>query len=218
MKIPKLIKQTQTLFLKNNINVIQTRSNLYLLRTLQIINKINGLYKKGGKLKILDLGCGYGFNTCILKSMCPKCNIFGIDYGTDSKKSWNIINKNGYNIEFVRADARELPFEKDTFDIVISWGLLEHIGEEKISYISLKEKQLEEEKCVKEVKRVLKKDGYFFLNYLPNSYSYIEFISKHYKIYSHPKKFSKWEITQLLEGNNFKMKHLSRVHFLPSLY
>ena len=47
MKIPESIKEVQTLFIKNKINITQTQSNLYLLRTLyiiQIINKIKALF------------------------------------------------------------------------------------------------------------------------------------------------------------------------------
>lgn len=61
------------------------------------------------------------------------------------------------------------------------------------------------------------------INYLPNKYSYIEFIIKHLlhrllKIYSHPKKFTKREISSLLKENGFQVMNLKRIHFLPSLY
>ena len=61
------------------------------------------------------------------------------------------------------------------------------------------------------------------INYLPNKYSYIEFITKHFfhrltKFYSHQKKFTKREISSLLNENGFQVTNLTRIHFLPSLY
>jgi len=217
MKISKSIKEIQTLFIKNKINTKQTRSNLYLLRTLQIIEKVKTLYPSNN-LRILDLGCGYGYNTRILSCLFPESKITGVDYGNDCKKAWDLIQKKGLKIKFINSDARKLPFNNNSFDIVISWGLLEHIGEEKINKITYKEKQLEEEKCVREVHRVLKPNGYFMLNYLPNKFSYIEFITNHFETYSHPKKFTKKEIYSLLKKNDFQLIDISRVHFLPSIY
>lgn len=70
---------------------------------------------------------------------------------------------------------------------------------------------------------MLKPKGFFMINYLPNKYSYIEFIIKHLlyrlpKIYSHPKKFTKREVSSLLNENGFQVMNLTRIHFLPSLY
>lgn len=70
---------------------------------------------------------------------------------------------------------------------------------------------------------MLKPKGFFIINYLPNKYSYIEFITKHLlhrlpNIYFHPKKFTKREISSLLNENGFQVMNLTRIHFLPSLY
>lgn len=221
MKIPESIKEVQTLFIKNKINITQTQSNLYLLRTLQIIKKIKVLFPNK-KIRILDLGCGEGYNTCIMNYLLTESEITGVDYENYRKKPWDLIKRKGSKIKFIVSDARRLPFSESSFDIVIMFGLLEHIGEE-ISQITFKEKKLEEKRCVREVYRVLKPKGFFMINYLPNKYSYIEFIIKHLlhrlpKIYSHPKKFTKREISSLLNENGFQVMNLTRIHFLPSLY
>ena len=70
---------------------------------------------------------------------------------------------------------------------------------------------------------MLKSKGFFMINCLPNKYSYIEFIIKHLlhrlpKIYSYPKKFTKREISSLLNENGFQVMNLTRIHFLPSFY
>jgi len=220
MKIPESIKEVQHFFIKNNIDPIQTRSNLYLLRTLLILNNIKYLLRNE-RIRILDLGCGYGYNTCIINSLLPESEVTGVDYGKYCKKSWYLIKKKGFNIKFIDSDARRLPFGENFFDIVITMGLLEHIGEE-INQIAFK-KKLEEKKCIREVNRVLKPNGFLMLNYLPNKYSYIEFMTKHFlhrlsNIYFHPKKFTKKEISSLLKESGFQVINLTRVHFLPSLY
>lgn len=217
MKIPESIKEVQTFFIKNKINLTQAQSNLYLSRTLRIINKIKALFPNK-KIRILDLGCGHGYNTCIMNCSLTESEIIGVDYGKYCKKAWDLIKRKGFKIKFVNSDARTLPFRESSFDVVIMWGLLEHIGEEKIDQITFKEKKLEEKRCVREVYRVLKPKGFFVINYLPNKYSYIEFITKRFKIYSHPKKFTKREISSLLNENGFQVINLTRIHFLPSLY
>jgi ubiquinone/menaquinone biosynthesis C-methylase UbiE len=221
MKISKSIKEVQHFFIKNKIATIQTRSNLYLFRTLLIINKVKPLLRNK-KIRILDLGCGHGYNTCIMNSILPESEITGVDYDKYCKKTWHFLKRKGFKIEFVNSDARRLPFSESFFDIVIMMGLLEHIGEE-INQIAFKEKKLEEKRCIREVYRVLKPNGFFMINYLPNKYSYIEFIIKHLlnrvpNTYSHPKKFTKKEISSLLNENDFQVINLTRVHFLPSLY
>jgi ubiquinone/menaquinone biosynthesis C-methylase UbiE len=217
MRIPESLTETQTFFVKNKISIEQTQSNLYLTRTLQIIDKVKTLYEDSN-LRVLDLGCGHGYNTCIMGCLLTQSRITGVDYIQGYKKTWNLIRTKGFKTNFVNSDARSLPFEDSSFDIVITWGLLEHIGEERTSQISYKEIQLEEQRCVREVYRVLRPNGFFVLNYLPNKYSYIEFITNHFKTYSHAKKFTKREISSLLGGNHFQLIDISRVHLVPSLY
>jgi len=221
MKIPESTKEVQHFFIKNKINITQTQSNLYLLRTLQIINKIKALFPNK-KIRILDLGCGHGYNTCIMNCLLTESEITGVDYVKQRKEPWDLIKRKGFKIKFVNSDARRLPFSESSFDIVIMFGLLEHIGEE-INQIAFKEKKLEEKRCIREVYRVLKPNGFFIISYLPNKYSYIEFITKHLlnrlpNIYFHPKKFTKKEISSLLNENDFQVINLTRVNFLPSLY
>ena len=132
MKIPESIKEVQTLFIKNKINITQTQSNLYLLRTLQIIqiiNKIKALFPNK-KIRILELGSGEGYNTCIMNYLLTESEITGVDYRKYRKKPWDLIKRKGFKIKFIVSDARRLPFSESSFDIVIMFGLLEHIGEE----------------------------------------------------------------------------------------
>ena len=166
-----------------------------------------------------------------MNCLLPSSEIIGVDYGKYRKKPWDLIKRKGFKVKFIVSDARRLPFSESSFDIVIMFGLLEHIGEEiclitfkeKKSLITFKEKKLEEKRCLREVYRVLKPNRFFMINYLPNKYSYIEFITKHLlyrllKIYFHSRKFTKREIFHLLKENCFCVMNLKRIHFLPALY
>jgi methionine biosynthesis protein MetW len=89
--------------------------------------------------RVLDIACGDGMT---LASIIAK-EKHGIDI---NKKNVERSKKRG--IKAVQRDIEEgLPYKNDFFDIVITEGLLNHL--------------YSPESLVKEIQRVLKKDGYF---------------------------------------------------------
>ncbi len=104
-------------------------------------------FMNGYKLKnLLDVGCGTGrmvkyFNDKGFKS-------FGCDIYDDALKAARRINKKN---SIVKASATKLPFKKDSFDIIISISVIEHLTPH------------EAEKFIKEARRVLKPEGFIFL-------------------------------------------------------
>lgn len=222
MKIKKEIKRIQDFFVNRGIYLKQTKSNLYLLRSLRVINKIKSLIPNRN-IRILDLGCGHGYNTCLVSSSIKKAEIFSIDYDVPKKNIWKVINKKRLSIKFIKGDARKIPFKKNYFDLIIMWGVLEHVGEDKLNKINTPadklQKKIEEKKCLDEIYRVLKPKGILSVNYLPNKYTYIEFFTKYFKnFHTHFRRFTKREIYFQLKNNGFKIINIKRVHFLPSLY
>src|SRR3990167_5559199 len=74
---------------------------------------------------VLDVGCGHGYLVAgFLKQ--------GIEaWGTDwADSAGSLIPRN-----FKKADAKKLPFENKTFDIVVSTDFLEHIPEEEVEQV-----------------------------------------------------------------------------------
>ncbi|MFC1838810.1 class I SAM-dependent methyltransferase [Thermodesulfobacteriota bacterium] len=70
---------------------------------------------------ILDVGCGHGM---MMEYFSKKGNnVFGIDITHQSIK---YITKKGVNA--IEADARFIPFENNTFDLVYSLGVIEHFA------------------------------------------------------------------------------------------
>lgn len=66
---------------------------------------------------ILDIGCSYGH---ILRHLTPED---GLGIGVDIDHN---LGPNSDNIRFVRTDAEKLPFQNDSFDIVVCNHVYEH--------------------------------------------------------------------------------------------
>ena len=99
----------------------------------------------------LDLGCNVGYGSKIISKRAK--NVIGVDVSEKSIKEASLKYQSD-NIEFKLIDGKTLPFPSNTFDIIISCQVIEHI----IDY----------EKYLSEVHRVLKNDGLVFFT-TPNA-------------------------------------------------
>lgn len=81
--------------------------------------------------KVLDAGCGNGKN---IKYFNDKCNIIGIDNCSDFVK---ICNDRGYNV--INSDIRNLSFENNSFDFIISIAVIHHFDKEEDRIMSINE-------------------------------------------------------------------------------
>lgn len=97
-------------------------NNLMSFGTQIFIKKdcINQLNSKS-PLKILDLCCGTGDLTRILRKKFPDAEVFGADF---SEKMLEIAKTKNNKIEYLQSDVTNLPFEDNSFDIItIGFGL-----------------------------------------------------------------------------------------------
>jgi ubiquinone/menaquinone biosynthesis C-methylase UbiE len=117
------------------------------------INKLTHLIK--GK-KCIDFGCGHGQFLMALKHLGAK-SCYGIDVGKDSityaNKMARELKFNSKNIKYVCSNATSVKVKSESFDFAIQNGVFHHIINDK-----------SEIKAYKEVHRVLKKRGYFFIH------------------------------------------------------
>lgn len=95
-------------------------------------------------IKILDVGCGDGV---LLSFVKKKLDDYSLEfYGIDlSAEAILIAQKQIKNGHFVKSTVYKLPFPENTFDIVISTDVIEHVSRPK--------------KMLKEIKRVAKENG-----------------------------------------------------------
>lgn len=71
--------------------------------------------------KILDVGCNTGKHTILF---CKGENeVSGVDL-------INVVKKEYGNFKFVLANAARLPFENESFDLIVNFDVLEHIEED----------------------------------------------------------------------------------------
>ncbi len=93
---------------------------------------------------VLDAGCGLGYGTRLLAEQDPS-RVVGVDVSADA-----LERATDEGIETVRADVRDLPFEADTFDVVVCFEVIEHVeGPERV---------------VSELERVLRPGGILLIS------------------------------------------------------
>jgi ubiquinone/menaquinone biosynthesis C-methylase UbiE len=95
---------------------IRSRFQRYRIRNLF------RLYQPEPADRVLDIGCGWGTITFALSSKVHR--VIGID---NDPESIEICRKNYPACEFIEANAYNLPFSDESFDVVIMFDFIEHI-------------------------------------------------------------------------------------------
>ncbi|MFA5629223.1 MAG: class I SAM-dependent methyltransferase [Dehalococcoidales bacterium] len=115
-------------------------------RVLKLAKELLKLVQIADKSDLLEIGCGTGAVSKYIAETYDG-NIIGLDI--DDKQIQENLKKikNRPNLKFIVADALELPFEDNSFDVVLSFGVLHHIDGWQ--------------KALAEVNRVLRPGGYF---------------------------------------------------------
>ena len=98
-------------------------------------------------LKILEIGSGRGGGASFFAKYYKPLSIIGLDYSASAVALSNRLHKNVNNLSFIRGDAENLPFEDESFDVVIN-------VESSHCYGNMQE-------FVSEVYRVIRPGGYF---------------------------------------------------------
>ncbi|MDC0338328.1 class I SAM-dependent methyltransferase [Flavobacteriales bacterium] len=93
---------------------------------------------------LLDVGCGSGDNLLRAKNQL-NCSVTGIDPSPGEQGVGRYILDDLDGIKIDKGFAEKLPYENECFDVVFCSHVLEHVNEE--------------DKSLKEIRRVLKKDG-----------------------------------------------------------
>lgn len=98
---------------------------------------------------ILDIGTGSGHIAHELSLLCK--SVISVNLNDER------VVKDGYR--FIQIEDEYLPFEDETFDVVVSNHVVEHVLNQRLH--------------IREVSRVLKKGGFLYLA-TPNKYAFVE--------------------------------------------
>ncbi|HUD09784.1 MAG TPA: class I SAM-dependent methyltransferase [Patescibacteria group bacterium] len=142
--------------------------------------------------KVLDIGCGFGwFELSTLKKGVKE--IAGVEISALDLKpaKENIKDKRAI---FKIGGALKIPFKDNYFDAVVAWEVIEHIPKDT------------ENKMFKEVKRVLKKNGIFYLS-TPYDSLRSKYLDPAYWLIGH-RHYSREKLIKLGKGNNFKIREI----------
>jgi len=101
--------------------------------------------------KILEVGCGSGKLVRALAHFCPWASVIGVD--PYLKEWWKTGEASGANWQVRIGDGQNIEYPADTFDLVVSAFAFEHIPSP--------------EKCLEEIRRVLKPEGLFITTFAP---------------------------------------------------
>ncbi|NHJ48899.1 MAG: class I SAM-dependent methyltransferase [Asgard group archaeon] len=104
--------------------------------------------------KILD--CGAGGNTPPLGLFYERgFETHGIDISEEQiKLAEKFSQENKMELNIIKGDIRDIPFENESFEFVLSYNTIFHLTKKDIK------------KSIDEAKRVLKKNGLFFVNFM----------------------------------------------------
>ena len=123
----------------------QTKDDLHLESILEFVEIKPGM-------KVLDLGCGTGFLTFPMAIRNMDAFVVGLDIvaNTITRNMEQVVEQGISNIRFVSYDGEDIPFDDETFDLVVTRYALHHFPQI--------------EKSLADASRVLKQGGRLFIS------------------------------------------------------
>src|SRR3990170_2551550 len=117
------LKKTSTkAFFQEDLELVRSYARHHLKRFLDLID----LIPRTAESKILDVGIAYGFYDIALKKNC-NVMIEGIDMPDNVSSFCGMLKKHGVEVKQCDLAKEKLPFEDETFDVVIFSEVIEHL-------------------------------------------------------------------------------------------
>jgi SAM-dependent methyltransferase len=183
-------------------NPASQNSYLFLLHYLKVFSE-ERLQRKPCCLRILDWGCGKGHCTYLLRKLGFKVASCDIERSVDDSafgQETPIIAAE--NIEVIPLkDTVKLPFESESFDIVLSMGVLEHVEDDLES--------------LREINRILKPGGLFFCFFLPFVGSWTQYVMRSRGDNYHERLYTKSKVNSLLKETGFDLQDIWHRQLFP---
>lgn len=154
--------------------------------------------------RILDWGCGHGQITSLLHE--AGLDVSAFDYREGVEPGPRPLERYPWLTAYLSPDPRRLPFDDDSFEAVLSCGVLEHVADPDAS--------------LEEIRRVLTPGGTFYVFKLPNRTSYLEAIARRMGLYyhgalEHDRLYDRRTASALLTRHGFDIQEIRLMNMLP---
>jgi ubiquinone/menaquinone biosynthesis C-methylase UbiE len=151
---------------------------------------------------ILDWGCGRAPDACLLRTTTPE-HVTQL-HGCDVRHGPYDAVYASVGMTFTRLNhPYELPYEHNTFDTVIGSGVLEHAPDD--------------DQSLRELYRVLKPGGRLIITFLPNRWSYTEWVARRFKLIHHRRRYTVHALRHQLLHRGFEPLYIGYHQVMPSL-
>jgi SAM-dependent methyltransferase len=196
-------------------NGLTNKVNIYInyLNFLEISNFFNK--NLNDHLKILDLGCGLGDKTIVLKNIFNNSEIYGLETTVNDDSLHKIIppykvfsriyplfNKS-FGINLGLFDGYHLEFNDNFLDIILLYAVIEHIDPKN------------RQQFINNILKKVKPNGYIIITRCPRYYSLTEFISRKFKLGAHEWVLTKEELLNLFDKDLFDVSIFKRLSSVP---
>lgn len=150
-------------------------------------------YGDPASVRVLDWGAGKGHITYLLRQAgfsVTSCDVSSSAIDSTFGQDTPIIRDQNVDVVPLMHDWI-LPFESQSFDMVVSFGVLEHVPNDRES--------------LKEIRRVLRKGGVFFFCFLPYWLSWTQKIAHLRGDFYHPHLYSNKLLEDLARSADFEL-------------
>jgi len=151
---------------------------------------------------ILDWGCRHAADACMVRMFrgAAGVNLYGCDVHALDYRAFFDFARLQYS---QLTHPYRLPYEDNFFDAVIGSGVLEHVPNDSES--------------LKELYRVIRPQGHFIMTFLPNKYSYTEWLSRRLHKPHHRRMYALSEARSMFLHHGFVPIRYGYHQVLPSL-
>jgi SAM-dependent methyltransferase len=189
---------------------------------MDYLDEITSYLPKGN---IFEVGCGGGYFTTLLK--IAGYHVIGgdiMDPETAAGDFWFQQRKLKQWPEYIGLDGRFLPFKEASFDGIICVGVLEHIGEKRwrrntkvIGEENTRREKRSEKRFLREISRVLRPEGFFFIYELPKKIGYEHIVRPlgSFTLSPHSKFYDEKEIGDVLVNAGFRIMSVQSYEYVP---
>jgi len=165
-------------------------------RTHEVLKAIMAYHSLTHSLTLLDIGTADGL---MLDKLFHELNIempVGLDFSAELLKT-----NPHHTSHYVQADAMDIPFKDNAFDVIVATAVIEHVPEP--------------EKMVTECHRVLKQDGICIFTTPDPFFEHVATKIGHLKEEQHQKTFKLAELRSFFESQGFKILKAEKFMMSP---